>query len=130
MLFDPAEEQLDLPATPIESGDSQSRQLEVVGEKDQSPLAFGIVEGDAAERVRIGARRPIASQGNRVIAAQARGTIHFSSLAARAVEIPFAADHEERAALSESIEALVIDVGAIHNIEGSWLDGHQVENCH
>src|SRR5262245_37486485 len=44
MLFDPPEEQFDLPATLIELGNGQRRQLEVVRKKDESPLVLSIVK--------------------------------------------------------------------------------------
>ena len=53
MLFDPFEEQFDLPATAIKLGDGQSRQVEVVGQKDQIFVVFDIVELDAAQVLRV-----------------------------------------------------------------------------
>ena len=49
MLFYPFEEQFDLPAATIKLSDGHRRQLEVVGQKDQVPVVFGIVELDASQ---------------------------------------------------------------------------------
>ena len=48
MLFDPAEEEFNLPAGAIELRDGESGQQEVVGKADQSRVFFGIEEVDAA----------------------------------------------------------------------------------
>ena len=53
MLFDPFEEQFDLPATTVKLGDRQRRQIEVVGQKDQIFFVFGIVEFDASQVLRV-----------------------------------------------------------------------------
>ena len=49
MLLDPLEEQLDLPAAPVELGDGQGRQGEVVGQEHKRFAVLGIEEADAAE---------------------------------------------------------------------------------
>ena len=49
MLLDPLEEQLDLPAALVELGDREGRQCEVVGQEDEAPVQFGIVEPDAPQ---------------------------------------------------------------------------------
>jgi hypothetical protein len=48
ILFDLLEEQFDLPAATIQLRNGQRRQVEVVCEKDQIPLVFGIVDLDAS----------------------------------------------------------------------------------
>jgi hypothetical protein len=47
MLFDPLEEQLDLPTALVDLGDSEGRQREFVGQEDESSVQFGVVESDA-----------------------------------------------------------------------------------
>ena len=42
VLFDEAEEDLDLPAFFVDIGDGLGRQLEMVGEKDRAPAGGGI----------------------------------------------------------------------------------------
>ena len=50
MLLDPFEEQFDLPAQPVELGDGERGQGEVVGQKDEPLARFGVAEADAAQR--------------------------------------------------------------------------------
>ena len=49
VLLDPFEEQLDLPAALVNLGDREGRQGEVVGQKNQPPVLFGVVESDAPQ---------------------------------------------------------------------------------
>ena len=48
VLFDPFEEQLHLPAAPVELSDDRGRKREVVGEEDKAFFRLGIEEADAA----------------------------------------------------------------------------------
>jgi hypothetical protein len=53
MLFDPLEEQFDLPARLVQRTDSACRQHELVGEEDERFGSFGILETDAAQMIRV-----------------------------------------------------------------------------
>ena len=46
VLFDPFEEQLDLPAGLVEQTDSECREVEIVSQEDQCTLLFRIVIAD------------------------------------------------------------------------------------
>ena len=70
VLFDPLEEQFDLPATLVELGDGQSRKSEVVGEKDEALAGLGIDVADAPEGSRILLRCLGAGQHDRLVAAE------------------------------------------------------------
>lgn len=48
MLFDPFEEQFDLPATSVQLSNRQSWQGEIVGQEDERLVSFGILESNAA----------------------------------------------------------------------------------
>jgi hypothetical protein len=47
VLFDPFEEKLNLLAALVYLRDGQARQGKVVGQKDEPPVLFGVVEADA-----------------------------------------------------------------------------------
>ena len=49
MLLDPLEEELHLPAAPVELSNDMSGQREVVGQEREAPLGFGIDVFDAAK---------------------------------------------------------------------------------
>ena len=76
VLFDPAEEQLDGPTTPVDQRDDQGVQVELVGEKDQPQSRLGIDEADPAQQVWIAcvALRRVEPDG--LVAAQTGGLVH------------------------------------------------------
>lgn len=96
MLFDPFEEWFDLPAATIKLGDDQRRQIEVVGQEDQMPVVFGIVELDVSQMLRVilaGLRR---GQYNGLIAAQSLGLVHGTRVDATKEQVGFATNDKER----------------------------------
>ena len=52
VLFDPAEEQLDLPAAAVDGGDDQCGQGEVVGQKDERQIVLCIKIADTPREIR------------------------------------------------------------------------------
>ena len=73
ILFDPFEEQLDLPAAFVELGDSQRRQREVVGQVDEEPLRLGIEKPNAPQAVWISLLAVVDRQTDDLIGTQPRG---------------------------------------------------------
>jgi hypothetical protein len=127
VLFDPFEEQFDLPAALVQFGDCHRVEREVVGQKDQPVFGVGVVITDPAQRRRIilgGAR---ALQQNSLIAAKAGGPVHTPRLDSCIVEIGFGTDDEESHLVCETEESSEVDVAAIHDIEGARLDEQIVE---
>ena len=53
VLFDPLEEEFDLPATLVELRDGQRRQVEVVRQKDQPAAAVLVAVADIAQFMRV-----------------------------------------------------------------------------
>ena len=49
VLFDPFEEQFHLPTTPIQVGDGQGGEFEMVCQEHESAFVFDVVERDASE---------------------------------------------------------------------------------
>ena len=117
MLFDPFEEQFDLPAAPIQVGDGQSRSGEVVGQEYQGFAGERIALADAAERVRIILLRRQAGQDHGLVETQAGGFIHGPGVAACAAEVVFGAGDEESAALVDAMPAGEVEIAAIHDVE-------------
>src|ERR1044072_6661311 len=68
MLFDPFEEQLDLPAALEERTDTQGRDAEVIGEKDVGLFALQIVVANAPQSFRIVCVRTLECQFDSLIA--------------------------------------------------------------
>ena len=75
MLFDPAEEQFDLPAGAVELRDDQGRELKIVGEKDQAQVFLGVEVVNAPQGRGIATRTLGSGEANGLIGTQARGMI-------------------------------------------------------
>src|SRR3972149_2949849 len=72
VLFDPAEEQFDLPAGAIQLGDLEGRGGEQIGEKDQRARVHRIAIADPPQRRRVAPLRRVAAQLNGLIAVEPR----------------------------------------------------------
>ena len=127
MLFDPFEEQFDLPATAIKLGDGQCRQVEIVGQKDQIFLVFGIVELDAAQVLRVIVACLGRGQGNRLVAAQASGFVHGARVNTAKLQIGFAANDKERLRLVQGEPAGEVGEAAIHDVKAASFGYQDVE---
>src|SRR5260370_33529328 len=92
MLFDPFEEEFDLPAVTIETGDTQGWDREVVGQEHQLLIGFGRTEADSAQGHRIEQRTLWASEDDGLIAANTRGAIAWMPRAAGEAPVCFCRD--------------------------------------
>jgi len=89
MLFDPFEEQLDLPTALVDLGDGERRQGEVVGQEDQSAVEFFVVESDASELLWVTLFGIEAVEHDDLIALQPCGLVHGLGIESIEVEIAF-----------------------------------------
>ena len=89
VLFDPFEEQFDLPTAFVQLRDAPCGKCEVVCQKHQPPILFGVVEADAAQRSGVRLGRLHARQHDGLIAPQTGGLVDATSHAAGEVEIAF-----------------------------------------
>ena len=78
MLFDPLEEQLDLPARLVERADGGGRQREVVGQEDQRFSGFWVFEANTAQMFGIILAAGDSGQRNGLIANDTRAAIDRS----------------------------------------------------
>src|ERR1700730_5694919 len=128
MLFYPLEEQFDLPAHAIELGDGERREREVVREEDKSLGGLGIVELDSAQLSFVTLVRVEARKHHGLIANQTSGPIDRVRVATLDFQVRFGAGDEEAARLVESGQALEVDIGPIHYVEGTGLRRELVQN--
>ncbi|GAB1720379.1 MAG: hypothetical protein NTAFB09_21100 [Nitrosospira sp.] len=78
MLFDPFEEQFDLPAAAVKLSDGQGGQFEVVGQEHQFLIVSGVEELDAPQVLRVVPGLVVTGERDYLIAAQAGGFVHWS----------------------------------------------------
>ena len=116
VLFDPFEEQFDLPAAPIQLSDGQSRHGKVVGQEDQHLAGFGIAIADAPQRIRIIVLGTQTGRHNGLVKAQAGGFVHGPGVAAGAAEVFLGAGDKEGPGLMEAMESGEVEIAAIHDV--------------
>jgi len=129
MLFDPFEEQLDLPTATIKIGNALRRQIEMVGQKDQF-LAFGIFDADAPDRrwkMLLGIK---AGQRTQLVADDAGRTIRWQGVSPSEAQIRFGSHYEETARLMQAMQLGEVEIAAIHDVERPGFGNDLVENVH
>ena len=129
MLFDPFEEQFDLPTTAIKIGDALRGQVEVVGQEDQR-LALGIFDLDASDRRWEMLLRIKAGQRTQLVADDAGRTICRLGVSSSEAQIPLGARHKEAACLVQAMQSGEVEIAAIHDVERASLGNDLVENIH
>lgn len=128
MLFDPLEEDFDLPAAFVEFRNGGGRQSEIVGQKDESFVLAGIVEADAPELLRIILFCVEAMQGNDLVALKAGGFVDRLGIEPFALEVLFGPDHEEGRRTMDPVKTGKVRVAPIEDIDGACFDRKIVED--
>src|ERR1035441_4601180 len=128
MLFDPLEEQFDLPATLVKLRDDKRGQKQMVGEKDEDLVGFGVVVANAPQGLGIGLGRIKAFQANGLIATQTRRLVDGKRAEAMKSKILAGAGDEVSPRLVERIEAGKIQVAAVHQVNATGFEKQFVEN--
>src|SRR2546429_9546949 len=96
MLFDPFEEEFDLPAVTIETGDTQRWDREVVGQQHQFLIGFGRAKADSSQRVGIEQRTLWSSEHDGLIAANPGAAIGWMRISAAEAQVAFGPHDKER----------------------------------
>ena len=130
MLFEPFEEQFDLPAALIQLGDGQGGHGEVVRQKNQRLAGDGIAIADAAERHGIIVLGLEVGQHDRLVKAQPGGFIHRLRVAADKAEVFSGAGDKKGGRQMQAIEPGEVEIAAIHDVERPRLPRQLVEEVH
>jgi hypothetical protein len=80
VLFDPLEEQFDLPAAFVYGSDGLCWQIEVICQEDRALSSLGIKEADTSEFFRVVSFTFVSAQPNGLIAAQTAGLVDWTRL--------------------------------------------------
>ena len=128
MLFDPFEEQFDLPAAAVELCDGIGWQGKVVGEEDQPLACFRVGEFDAPELVGIVFGGIEAGEDDGLVTGKAGGFIDGVGIQAAIAPVGLGADDKEGGGLVEGVEAVEVEVAAVHDIEGAGFGQEQVKD--
>lgn len=128
MELNPFEEQLDLPAAFVQSGNGQGRQACVVGQKDPCLLGDGFFESDTAQVLRIVLGSIVPIQRNGLIADDAVAPIHLGRVNAPSVHTAFGAGYKEGAGLMHLKQTSKVDLASVHDIERARLQNQNVQH--
>src|SRR5438093_12430719 len=110
MLFDPLEEQFDLPSAFVQSTDCQGWELKMIGQKDQRLARFRMFETDTAKVLRVPLTGKRSAQRNGLIAGDSRASVGDGRVHASGVGILLGSHHEDRTSLRQPIVTLVVQV--------------------
>lgn len=128
VLFDPFEEQFDLPATAVQFGNGQGRQGEVVGQQHQGVAALGVAILDATQFLRVAGAGIGAGQHDALVAQKPRASVDRMGVEPSELRIAAGADDEERPGLMQQVESFEMNVAAIHDVESAGFGNQQIEH--
>ena len=120
MLLDPLEEQLHLPATLVQLGNGERRQLCIVGQKHQFLVAL--------QRVRVFVGTVGATQLDSLIADHAGGTIRLARIDSLILGVGFGSEYEVTADLIHHVQAREVEIGPVHDIECTDFGEQLIQN--
>jgi hypothetical protein len=113
VLFDPFEEELHAPAHPVQLGDSECGQCEVVRKENQPLACLGIVELDATQGCFETFARVKAREGHGLIADKPCGSIDRVRVATLCSEVRLGASDEKTAGVIQPGQSLEVDLGSV-----------------
>jgi len=128
ILLDPLEEQFHLPATFVELCDGQSRQREVVRQKDQSLAHLGIEVTDSAKWSRIPLRCQRAGKDYGLVASQTGRFVHASRRSPAMNQFVPGANHKICCVGIEPAEPGEVDVSPVHDVERAGIEDQFVQD--
>jgi len=129
MHSDSAKKELDLPPGPVQGTDAHGRQGGAVVDEQQSLAGFWILVTDAKQRLWVILRGLVALQHDRLIAHDAGSrTVRRTRTATPRHYVALRARHKEAARLMKPIQAVEIDVAAVHDAEGAAFRGQVIDN--
>ena len=127
VLLDPFEEEFDLPATLVYSGDGQGWQVEVVGQEDQPLTAYRIDIADTTQTLRVVEFPLPGAQPDRLVAAQSRALVHRTGFQNVELRVAFGSDHEVCLCLFNAIQTGEIEIATVDYIDASGIESDLIE---
>ena len=130
VLFDPFEEQFNMPATTVQFCDDVSRKSEVIGEKHQSlfPLGIPIPNAPKLSWIAFSGVEPLQRDG--LIALYAGVLVHRMRNETTETEVLPRACNEESTVQGPAIQPFEVEVAAVHDVEGAGFGSELVEDVH
>ena len=126
VLFDPLEEQFDLPATFVNGWNGLCWQIEVVCQEDQALSSFGIKEADTSKFFWVVSLAFVSAQSNGLITSQTAGLVDWSRLTQAESHVTFCSDDKVGVGIFDSKESGKVKVSAVEYIDTSSFKEHLV----
>ena len=128
VLFDPFEEQFDLPTILVKRGDCQWWQYKIVGQEYEGLSCLGVFETNAAQILWVMLSGIKAVERHRLIADHSRTSVGALRVDSFGVHVCLGASDKERIGQIHCVESFEIQIPAIHDIKGAWLGRQEVEH--
>jgi len=130
MLLDPLEEEFHLPPGLVQAGDSQGGLDEVVGDEHEILSCHRIAVTDPAQGVWIMTMRNKTGERDRLVETDAGGLVGRVRIAPAEPGVLLCPCDEECAAPVQAMQSAVIQIGLVHDVEGSGIEAQLVQNVH
>ncbi|PRC93279.1 hypothetical protein S2091_2017 [Solimicrobium silvestre] len=128
MLFDPFEEQFDLPALLVQRGDQFRFERKIVGQEYEA-FSVLVFDDNAPQRPWIILACVIQRQLASLVANEiGAGSIDRVGVTALEFGVALGSGYKESVQLVETMQPFEIQVAAIHQIKCTWLDSQIVQN--
>ncbi len=128
VLFDPLEEQFDLPTILVQRGDCQRWQYKIVGQEYEGLFGLGVFEANAAQILWVMLSGIKAFELHRLIADDARASVGALLVDSFGTHVRLGASDKERTGQIHCVESFEIQIPAVHDIKGAWLGRQKVEH--
>ena len=127
VLLDPAEKQLDLPATAVDFGDREGGQMKGVRQEYEREASFRIEVADTPKGLGVVLATLPEVEADRLVAPHSGCLVYLPGLDDIKAQVALAADHEESLRGMKPMQPLEIHVAAIDHIEAVRMDRDFVE---
>lgn len=130
VLFDPFEEEFDLPATLVNGCDRQGGKIEVVGQEDQSLSALRIDIADTSQSLRVVEFSFSGAQSDRLVATQSGCLVDRSGLQNVESRVGLGSNHEVSLGVVDAEQTSEVEVTPVDHIDAPRFEGDLVEEVH
>ena len=100
----------------------------MVGEELEGGVCLGVAVFDASQGLRVALGGLLAGEDDGLVAGKAGGVIDGLRVTATVAGIGLAADNEEGGGEGEGEQALEVEVGAVHDVDGAGIWQQVVED--
>lgn len=128
VLFDPFEEQLNVPAALVECGDGRSRETKMVGEKDENLAGFRVAKAYPSQFCGVELLAADTFEADDLVSSQAAGAIHRSRFNDVEAEVGFGPHHEVGLRVVQPVQSGEVDVSTVHYIDAPGLGGDLIKD--